>query len=302
MLNGRVAATVDVHQLLSAVDESVRALSLPQLEMRFPLFVSGIDVAQIKPLLPEKFAPPKSQADGETLSAFWYNADPRARCYRWYLITDWNGELVFSYMLRIFRRGQSLAIETAQLILAPIDVKYRRIDTLEHSRIRAWVSAVFGAIVRSPLGVLYAVLGAFQHLFELVGIADRGDAGERRKIARNPAYNYGAKEAIREVMAARDFHVYFQRVDARQHFTAIDRRILNTLTETLASAGIDVSSLIGQAQTIINNSTNIVGNTVTGNAGPVTLGDIGTGAVVSGGGATGVMQQAAAALGARSSK
>jgi hypothetical protein len=152
------------------------------------------------------------------------------------------------------------------------------------------------------LGVLYAVLGAFQHLFELVGIANRGDAGERRKIARNPAYNYGAKEAIREVMAARDFHVYFQRVDARQHFTAIDRRILNTLTETLASAGIDVSSLIGQAQTIINNSTNIVGNTVTGNAGPVTLGDIGTGAVVSGGGAPGVMQQAAAALGARSSK
>ncbi|HJU29970.1 MAG TPA: hypothetical protein VJ740_00880 [Hyphomicrobiaceae bacterium] len=299
--NGHASAQVDVHQLLGAVDDSIRALNIPQLEMKFPLFVSGIDVAQIKPLLPEKFAAPRAQADGETLSAFWYHADPRARCYRWYLITDWNGELVFSYMLRIFRRGPSLAIETAQLILPPIDVKYRRIDTLEHSPIRAWIGAVFGAIARSPLGLLYAVMGALQHVLELLGIADRGERSERRRIARNPAYNYGAKEAIREIMAARDFHVYFQRVDARQHFTAIDRRILNTLTETLQNAGIDVSSLIGQAQTIINNSTNIVGNTVTGNTGPVTLGDIGAGSTVGAPGATGLVQQAAGALKARAS-
>jgi len=307
ILNGRgappVNVPVNVHELLRAVDESIHALSLPRLEMRFPLFVSGIDVAQIRTLLPEKFAPPRKQADGETLAAFWYSSDPRARCYRWYLITDWNGELVFSYMLRMFQRGQSLAIETAQLILPPIDVKYRRIDTLEHGRLRAWLSAALAAMLRSPLNVLHSVLGALRHLLELLRLADRGDAGERRQIARNPAYNYGAKEAMREVMAARDFHVYFQRVDARQHFTAIDRRILNTLTEKLMQANIDVSSLIGQAQTIINNSTNIVGTTISGNAGPVTLGDIGAGAAVgTGAGGSGFMQQAAGALGARGSK
>jgi hypothetical protein len=306
--NGQSAVPVNITtgELLRAVDDSVQVLNIPNLEMRFPLFVSGVDLGAsrtdrqgLETVLPDKFASPRTQTDNATLARFWFQSDPRARSYRWYMITDWNGELVFSYMLRIVQRGRSMSIETARLVLPPIDVKYRKIDFLSGNRVLAWLAAIVGAVLRSPFSILYSALGAMQHLLELLRLADRGDAGERRQILRNPAYNYGARTSLRETMSARNYHVYFQRIDAQQYFTAIDRRVLNSLTETLQRAGIDVSSLIGQAQLIVNNSTNVIDN-----SGTIAFGNVGAGAAV-GANATGVAglaTQAATVLGNRVSK
>ena len=215
------------------------------------------------------------------------------------MITDWKGELVFSYMLRIVQRGRSISIETAQLVLSPIDIKYRKVDLLSGNRILAWLSAIGFAVLRSPLTVVHSVLGAFRHLLELIPLGG-GEAAERRRIQRNPAYNYGARTSLRETMSAHNFHVYFQRIDAQQYFTAIDRRVLNSLTETLQRAGIDVSSLIGQAQLIVNNSTNVANDNRT-----ITFGNIGAGAAVGANASStagGLATQAASVLGSRASK
>ena len=307
--NGQAAgpANIGTGELLRAVDESVQVLSIPNLEMRFPLFVSGVDLRPsgadpegLQTVLPDKLVSPKTQTDSATLARFWFQSDPRARSYRWYMITDWNGELVFSYMLRIVQRGRSISIETAQLVLPPIDVRYRKIDLLSGNRVLAWLSAIGGAVLRSPFSILYSVLGAMQHLLELVGLGSRSDAAERRRVLRNPAYNYGARTSLRETMSARNFHVYFQRIDAQQYFTAIDRRVLNSLTETLQRAGIDVSSLLGQAQLIVNNSTNVVNDNRT-----VTFGNVGAGAAVGANASSiagGLATQAASVLGNRLSK
>jgi hypothetical protein len=306
--NGQSAgpANITTGELLRAVDDSVQVLNIPNLEMRFPLFVSGVDLRAtstdpqgLDTVLPDHFAAPRTQTDNATLARFWFQSDPRARSYRWYTITDWNGELVFSYMLRIVQRGHSMCIETVRLVLPPIDVKYRKIDFLSGNRVLAWLSAIVGAVLRSPLSVLYSLLGAMHHLLELMRLAGRGDAGERRQIVRNPAYNYGARTSLRETMSARNYHVYFQRIDAQQYFTAIDRRVLNALTETLQRAGIDVSSLVGQAQLIVNNSTNVIDN-----SGTIAFGNVAAGAAV-GANATGVAglaTQAAAVMGNRVSK
>lgn len=273
-------ASIGTGDLLRAVDESVQLLSIPNLELRFPLFVSGVDLRPngadpqgLQTILPDKFQAPAAKTDSATLARFWFQSDPRARSYRWYMITDWSGELVFSYMLRIVQRGRSISIETAQLILPPIDSKYRKVDLLAGNRLLAWLGALGFAVLRSPFTVLYAALGAFRQVLELLPFG--GERAERREIVRNPAYNYGARTSLRETMAARNYHVYFQRIDAQQYFTAIDRRVLNALTETLQRAGVDVSSLIGQAQMIVNNSTSVVNDNRT-----VTFGNIGAGAAV----------------------
>lgn len=288
-------APVDPGSLLRAVDESVSALSLPNLEIRFPLMVSGTEVNQLPKLLPEKYARPVKQADAETLGRFWYFADPRARSYRAYIITDWAGELVFSYMLRFVRRGHSLTIETVQLVLPPIAEKYRRIDNLQQRGFFRWILWLLGVVARSPLTLINAAVGSFYSLFEMLNLAGP-DTGDSRDVSRNPAYNYGALTSLRETMASQSYHVYFQRIDAYQYFTAIDRRVLNAAVATLEAAGVDVSMLQNQAQLIVNNSTNIVGN-----AGPVTIGSI-TSAVASGpnasAGAGGIAQAAGRAASA----
>jgi hypothetical protein len=182
------------------------------------LFVSGVDLRPsgtdpqgLQAILPDKFAPPNTKVDNATLGRFWFHSDPRARCYRWYMITDWSGELVFSYMLRIMQRGRSICIETAQLVLPPIDIKYRKVDLLSGNRVTAWLSAIGLAVLRSPFTILYSVLGAFRQLFELLPFSS-GERAERRRILRNPAYNYRARTSLRDIMAARNFHVYFQRI------------------------------------------------------------------------------------------
>jgi hypothetical protein len=298
-------ASIGTGDLLRAVDESVQLLSIPNLEMRFPLFVSGVDLRPdgadpqgLQAILPDKFQAPSAKTDSATLARFWFRSDPRARSYRWYMITDWSGELVFSYMLRIVQRGRSISIETAQLVLPPIDSKYRKVDLLSGNRFLAWLGALGFAALRSPFTILHAVLGAVRQVLELLPFG--GERAERREVARNPAYNYGARTSLREIMGARNFHVYFQRIDAQQYFTAIDRRVLNALTETLQRAGIDVSSLIGQAQMIVNNSTNVVNDNRT-----VTFGNVGAGAAV-GANATatagGLAAQAASVIGNRVSR
>ena len=298
--NGAAPAAVNVSDLLRSVDASVRSLNINNLEFRFPLFVSGTEVGQVGKLLPDRLARPKRQADAETLGHYWFYADPRARSYRWYTVTDWNGELVFSYLLRFMQRGQSLAIETTQLVLGPVDERYRRVDTVRHKGILGWLRWGLWMIVRTPVTVLNSARGVLHQVAQLFG-GTLGHWLRRREIARNPAHNYGALTSIRETMAARSSHlVYFQGVDIRQSFTAIDRRVLNALTDTLQAAGIDVTTLIGQAQTIINSSTSIVGN-----QGPVTMGNVGAGAAVGANAASrglaGAVAQAAGAVAGRQS-
>ncbi|MGE0023632.1 MAG: hypothetical protein AB7S70_08390 [Hyphomicrobium sp.] len=247
---------VHIGELLRKVDQSVNMLNMPNLDMRFTLFASGTELAQIPALKPEKMSAPRRQTDGETLGHFWYYTDPRARSYRWYVIRDWNGELVFSYLLRLVQRGQSLSIETARLVLPPIDIKYRKVDTLHHRGALGWLSTLAGAIVRSPLTVLYAVGGVMRQTLEALRLSRPADAEDAKEIVRNQAYNYGARSSVRELIAAKFYHVYFQHIDGAQYFSAIDQRVFNAVTEALSEAGVDVSVLVGQAQVVINGGVN----------------------------------------------
>ncbi|MGQ0674368.1 MAG: hypothetical protein ACT4N2_16035 [Hyphomicrobium sp.] len=289
---------VHMGQMLQQVDESVRRLNLPNLQFRFPLFVSGTEVAQFSTLLPDKFSLPRRYAENDLLGHFWYATDPRARSYRWYVITDWNGELVFSYLLRMVQTGNSLAIETAQLILAPIAERYRKVDSLRYRGILGWISTVAFALLRSPLTVLHSITGAFQSLSEAMGLARLPDSDAKKEISRSQAFNYGALTTLREQMASKNYHIYFQGIDGRQHFRAINQRVLNSVTQSLIEAGVDVTSLVGQSNVVINSS--VVNSSVVNNDQSI-KGDVNFGVINSGtmgnvqNAAAGAIGQAAAA-------
>ena len=77
--NGQAAgpANIGTGELLRAVDESVQVLSIPNLEMRFPLFVSGVDLRPsgadpegLQTVLPDKLVSPKSRPTARHWRAF----------------------------------------------------------------------------------------------------------------------------------------------------------------------------------------------------------------------------------------
>jgi hypothetical protein len=252
--NGPAPRRFDLDEIYAFLSKSVNDLAIPNLQMEDLLFVNGSETPQIKDIQAGRLVRPKARLDAATMQKYLHGVDARARAYRCLRITDWNGELVFTYLFRCVQRGEALAVESVQLVLPPIAREFREIDHLRLLGFFGMVQWGIGALIATPFVIVAAFGSIGQQIREAVWALFGGfDGRERKEISRNRAYNYGARESIREAMAARDFHVFFQRVDAFQYMRAIDQQITNALIDQLRAAGVDVATLGAQQQTIVNN-------------------------------------------------
>jgi hypothetical protein len=143
-------------------------------------------------------------------------------------------------------------------LLTPLDTEYRRIDTLV-SRTR-WdaVKLGLGALVVGP----FAALAAWLKLLATLGgrvrrILDLPKRRQRREIKKNPMFDYGVSQSLRESMSSHRFVHYFQRLDREMYVKILEREILDTIITFLEDHNIDTSD-IRERQTTITNSGIIV--------------------------------------------
>lgn len=253
-----VSGQVTARAMEAAIEQAVRGLSLDGLKLEEVMFVGG-GQGKAAGIQPDPFVRPADRVSDEVARGFRFGGHPGVRVYQRASVTDWAGELVFSYLFRCQVRGSMLTIEAAQVALTPAAETYREIDRLRGhgfwEAVRWWA----GAVAAVPLDVLTAFLTISRRVAEVAdealfgGVAGR----ERREIQANPAYNYGAMWSLRTHMAAGAFASYFQKVDAAQYFHAVNAQVLNAVGDLLRAHGVDAGDLEAQSTLIQNNTVQI---------------------------------------------
>ncbi|WP_309646249.1 hypothetical protein [Phenylobacterium sp.] len=253
-----VAGQVTAHEMEAAIDGALSRLSLEGLRTEETMFVGGGE-AVAAGVQADRFTRPMARAPEAAASMFRHAGHPGVRVYRAASVTDWAGELVFTFLYRCQVRGAVLTVEAAQVVLTPAASAYREIDRLRvqgfWESVRWWGAAV--ALV--PVDLVIAFITISRRINEVLqealfgGVAGR----ERREIEANPAYNYGALWSLRSHMAAGAFASYFQKVDAAQYFHAVNRQALNAVADLLRANDIDTDALETQSALIQNNTVQI---------------------------------------------
>lgn len=253
-----VSGEVTAMAMEAAIEQAVRGLSLEGLQLEEVMFVGG-GQGKVAGIQPDPFARPADRVSDEVARGFRFASHPGVRVYRRAAVTDWAGELVFSYLYRCQIRGSMLTVEAAQVALTPAADAYRDIDRLRAHGFWETVRWWAGAVAAVPLDVLTAFITISRRIAEVADEAVFGGVAgrERREIQADPAYNYGAMWSLRTHMAAGAFASYFQKVDAAQYFHAVNAQVLHAIGDLLRANGVDAGDLEAQSTLIQNNTVQI---------------------------------------------
>jgi hypothetical protein len=207
----------------------------------------------------EPLGRPPITAPAPLVERYRHQAHPAARVYLRATVTDWNSELVATYLIRSLRRGDVLAVEAAQLVLTPVAEAYRGVDKLRNLSPLGWVGWWAGAVAAAPADAVTAFTVAAQRIGDILNETLFGgvEGRERAEIKADPTYNYGAVWSLRTFISSRKYASYFQKSDAFQYFRAINEQVLNAVRDALDARGIDSAAMGLQAGVIHNNTVNI---------------------------------------------
>lgn len=245
-------------EIEKAITDAILALQIPNLVILDRLLVSGVETARVPAVQPDRFVAPAKEVAASVAEEFHGTPDERARVYRFATVTTFVGEVVVSYTFRVLRRGASLAVEVVHLAAPPLAPKYREIDYLRV--MNPWTGFLWflGALARIPLVVWGALVSIAMQVGEIIDDILGGHvARERREIAANPAYNYGARWSLRGHTASPNYNSWFQKADVQQYLRGLEEQVLNALRDCLEAHDVDVRAFASQSLTVHNNNVQI---------------------------------------------
>jgi hypothetical protein len=174
------------------------------------------------------------------------------RHYKCIRVIDWNGELILSIFFRIVKVGQNVFIEASYYLLTPLGKYYRQFDNIPlfATSEEMWVlviQSIFQSIFSwflSPFAVL--------HRFNRSREQQRQRQANRRNIEKNPNFNYGATDSLRERVSSSEYRRYFQKLDQEMYLKIIEQQIIDSIKNFLGSKNIDTSDFEQARSTILN--------------------------------------------------
>jgi hypothetical protein len=240
----------DLHEYLA---RQLRAASLPNLNVKERLFVSGNDVWRFPDLLPDLAEPPVTKVPPALLRAALGDPEGLVRTYLCAEVVGWHGHLMVTTYFHAVRIGASLYVEGASFALFPLRRGFYAVDRVAgHSPFEA-AAAILGLGLRrtvplllsSPMRVAQA-LGELSH-------GMRRTREERQLIGDNRLFDYGAGASIRELAMAARADRYFTFVDEGVFYRVVRSQLLGALVEFLEDHEVDTGAVV-RYQTQINNS------------------------------------------------
>jgi len=175
-----------------------------------------------------------------------------ARYFQCYQVETWDRDLVVSVFVHVAVGRDVLYVEWTPCLLRPIKKKFRAIDEMPRSSLRAFGQAMLD-LARLPA----SVPGRLRHTFTFLRPLPQ-DAG-----AISPAM-YGVSTNLRELAADSVVHNYFQLADIDRYLKTMESRLILAVARMLRAAGYSAASFEQQAATVVNNNVNI-GGSVDGN-------------------------------------
>jgi hypothetical protein len=254
----------EVHDRVAA---AVGALNLPGVAVDDRLFAAGDDLlngsmpAVAPRLLPDPFSAPRQQVGRDVIRQQWDIPQDRARPYLALRITGWSGELVMTMFVRFVQYGdEHLYAEAEYRLLGPMRKDYHSVDNLRDRPSFRQVGRIAAAAL--PVAIVRQIRSPFVVFSELFRTMTSRSAQrrDRREIAEERTFNYGAPIAPREMAMDTRYHRHFQWTDKEHYLKIIERKVLDTLEQFLDAHGIDSSDIRERQNTILNFGLMATGN------------------------------------------
>jgi hypothetical protein len=265
--NAESPKTFRVNDLVSQVRDSVKESALVGLDFRGMYYVQGSDVRTWKELLPDEYGRPVQTVPAELLEKIPGNNGLNMREYQWATVADLGHELIVSYFLRCSLQGNILFVENDRYLLNSLDAKYRTVDRLTDPSLIAFAVSVGRSVFGGIFSVMAAAaffLGHAKKVFDkLTGLEH---IRFRQAIDRDPFYNYGAHNSLREKLAGRSYIHYFRKKDSQFFQQTLLKVIIDAIVCFLDDHDVDTSELKESRNTILNSGIIVHGGDVRADA------------------------------------
>jgi hypothetical protein len=175
-------------------------------------------------------------------------------------------DIASSAFVYVAVEGRMLYLEFVATVMPPVHDRWYVVDLLP--RISAGkffvkvlldaFSAIFSDLIHAP----------FRTVGSLVTMAGEGRSyKEEATAAEEYVYgDIGAQVSVRQMGAAGKLQTYIQKLDAEKYTKLAERLVTDTVLDFLAAKGVDTSSYVNNASTVINSGVMISGGTFTGPA------------------------------------
>ena len=243
-----------VTQLYDHVASGLDQIDLPGMEFHIRLFVNGRDIRDDDRFLRDPDGPPVSSVHPGLLDSLMTNPEERARPYLTISVAGWHGDLVTTTFIRFLLSESDLFVEAARTAVPPLRYAFKTVDTME----MAPADGEFPALLKSSfLRTLPLLLHSGPAVIHEMR---RGSRRLQKKRQLNRMPDYGALVSVREAAADSKWQRYFQVFDNARYVKTVEQRVFHSLVEFLDAHDVDTSSLVTQAEVIINNGIEISGN------------------------------------------
>jgi hypothetical protein len=249
-------------ELHAHVGDRLRATDLPTLRLADRLYVDGERVRDDPRFLRHRYGRPVATLSHERMVSADVEGPPEVvRRVRSASAVGWGGEVTFTVHLDFRIEGASLYADATYCALTPPRNEYRRVDSIDPhpplgARLRAGAEAV-----RLVFTLPFAALKAAGEL-PASWRAWRRRSRERREIARNPRFDYGATTSLRELAQAPGYRRYFQFIDRDMFAKVLEREVLDAIVVFLDEHDIDTSDIEERQSAVLNNGVIVTGGSL----------------------------------------
>jgi hypothetical protein len=209
----------------------VHGLHAPYLDELWQPFVDG--------RVRRRSAPHLTVADS-TIEDFVDRPEDGIRGYLWLERRGWSNQLVTSMFVRLEVVGSTLLVEMVATALGPPG---RSVRLGPHLPARGW-AAVGWTLQRAADDTLDLLISCPRHAAVRLAWARRRRHRQRmlhRRLRHGKLVDYGARVAIRDVVAAADSDCHFMSADERAWFGLVTRRLSDAVVAFLARRGVDAT-------------------------------------------------------------
>ncbi|MFD7923813.1 hypothetical protein ACFV3R_31980 [Streptomyces sp. NPDC059740] len=234
------------------------------------VFVHGATIGEDRRFLPSPVAPPLAALPPADVRRIALRPTTAARhCLVAYLPL-WGGDVVPGVLLHVTTTERTVQVRCDTHVLPPVRGRYHDVDHTPATMTEDHRDHLLLRALADAAGTLWAApLRALEHALFDKRREDR-ERRERRAIARNPEFDYGARTSVREAAVNSHYLNYFQVLDAERVLRALNRHTLSAIQDFLEAHGVDTTEFQGQQLSILNygiiqqGGTSIVGNQAVG--------------------------------------
>lgn len=252
-----------IKELYDYMHEKLGGLDIANLSIHDRIFVHGKGIRDSRTFLPNILAHPVGQIPEEELLDYLNSSEKNVRFYKVLQVIDWEGDLIFSVLLRFRKNDKNLFVENNYYLLPPIKETYKSIDTIKpHMRTREYsamlITSIFSVFSHSIISI-FDVLGRGINALDFF---DRAAREKREMVEDDLLFDYGANPSLREVVSQTKFTQHFQQLDKEMYVKMIEKQIFNVIEAFLSSKNIDTSEFKERETKILNNGVIVSGGNV----------------------------------------